>query len=247
MFPSYLVREWGRVLLFHFWEGCEMLLQVKLMTAHPTPDRTSESAEKLANAAAQEILQLLQTVEEAPFGILLSGGRTPFAAYEMVSREATRAPSGFHAFFSDARMVPFDSHENNAHNSGFDAGGAPDPRGQHPPCKHCVAPRRGGICLPPRCREVSVSGGKISLGLIGLGADGHMASLFSNADIARGKERIASDVSQNEGPQRVTVTPNSFSAIDHLLVLVSGREKDEIVRTMREKSNAIPAGLAVGN
>jgi len=47
-------------------------------------------------------------------------------------------------------------------------------------------------------------GGCIPLGLLGLGADGHTASLFSLDDVDRGRGRLAIPVQRESGPQRVS-------------------------------------------
>jgi 6-phosphogluconolactonase len=215
------------------------------MTANSICLREFETAEDLAEATAQEILQLVKSVNEGPTGILLSGGRTPLAAYEIVARTSTPASGNLHVFFSDERMLPFDSPENNSRNAGslIESLEIPDENVQR---VNTALPLDEAAAGYDRELEDFLSrGGKIPLGLLGLGADGHTASLFSREDVERGATRLALGIRREEGPCRVSVTSTLLSRVGGLLFLVSGREKEEIVRTLQERPSSIPAGLAI--
>ena len=88
-------------------------------------------------------------------------------------------------------------------------------------------------------------GGKISLGLLGLGADGHTASIFSREDVEAGRGHYAVAVPKQGGPSRVTVTADLLAMVDCIIFLASGPDKAAIVKTFMANPESLPAGLAV--
>jgi 6-phosphogluconolactonase/glucosamine-6-phosphate isomerase/deaminase len=68
------------------------------------------------------------------------------------------------------------------------------------------------------------------LGILGLGADGHLASLFRPEDLRRGGGRYAIAVPRDPGPDRVSVTRELLLLIERLVFLVVGAEKAEVVK-----------------
>ena len=215
------------------------------MTAELIPIQIFETAELLSEATAQEILRLIQNKCEEPTGIMLAGGRTPLAAYEIVARTSSPAPGGLHAFFSDERRVPFDSPDNNANNARVMLDALQIPEGNVHRVNTALPVDEAASAYDRELDRFLDRGGRIPLGFLGLGADGHTASLFSRQDVERGADCLALAVRREEGPDRVSVTPRLLSRIERLLFLVSGEEKREIVQTLREKPKTIPAGLAV--
>ncbi|GEM_PF-775655 len=87
--------------------------------------------------------------------------------------------------------------------------------------------------------------GDVTLAVLGLGADGHTASLFSSDDIARGRGCFAMAVPRDTPPDRVTVTPDFLLHVQRIVFLVSGPGKTEIVRKFIESPQSVPAGQAV--
>src|SRR5579859_7130558 len=137
---------------------------------------------------------------------MLSGGGTPLPAYRaLAARPPPRNPQ-LHVLFSDERYVPADSPASNY--------------------RH-IEPLLAALALPAAAvlrvrteltledaardyeRQLAAlleSGLRIGLGLLGLGADGHTASLFSAADIERGRGRLAVAVLRPDGLSAVSVT-----------------------------------------
>jgi len=209
--------------------------------------REFSSSAELAEATAGEILSLVAETGDRPTAVMLSGGNTPLAAYQKVAEAKARAPHTLHVFFSDERMVPSDSPDSNYRNAlpTIDSLGIPAAN------VHVVQaelPLTGAADAYDRELERFLGNdGNILLGLLGLGADGHTASLFSPGDLKRGQKRLAIPVPREKGPARVSVTPKLLSRVERLLFLAVGPEKCEIVRTLIEDPLSIPAGLAVAN
>ena len=67
--------------------------------------------------------------------------------------------------------------------------------------------------------------------ILGIGTDGHTASLFPNQDILNVKNRIAESyfVDRKRGI-RITLTLPTINAGRNILILVSGKDKSEILK-----------------
>lgn len=177
--------------------------------------------------------------------IMLSGGTTPLAAYRLIAATPTAVDPNVRLFFSDDRHVP------------------PD----HPASNHgAVLPMLQALGIPPR-RVTRVQGELpfetavdryesdlrallgdacgIPLGLLGLGADGHTASLFTPGDIARSRERLAIGVDRPDGLRGVSVTPDLLRHVGKIVFLVSGGGKRVMLRRLLRDASSLPAGLAV--
>ncbi len=87
--------------------------------------------------------------------------------------------------------------------------------------------------------------GRITLGLLGLGVDGHTASLFSSDDVARGDNLYAVAVSHDPKPDRISVTPELLRRVERLVILAVGSEKQDIVTRLIQTPDQVVAGLAL--
>ena len=88
---------------------------------------------------------------------------------------------------------------------------------------------------------------RIPLGLLGLGADGHTASLFNLKDAAIRDERLAIPVIKTEKPDRIRVTPTLLNRIERIIILATGAEKKEMIQTLLNDPETIPAGVALAD
>jgi len=207
------------------------------------------SFDALSVAAAALLMRHLQAESNKPFGVMLSGGKTPIAAYRTVQRAGIRASKSLHILFSDERMTPPDSRESNFGNaSGMIASlKIPEPRvlRVHTELKLEAAAERYDRDLAAFFKR----GGRIPLGLLGLGADGHTASMFTMEDVQaparKGELKYARAVHRFNGYDRVTVTSHVLERIERAVFLVSGPEKQAVVARLLQSPEALPAGAAV--
>lgn len=215
-----------------------------------------EDAPALADAAARAIADAATAAVAARgrFSIVLSGGGTPRETYMRLAEPpfADAVPwDRTLVFFGDERCVPPDHAESNYRMAnetllskvGIPAdqvyrmrGDAEDPEEAAAEYARTLATvfqvRRGGL---PRFDMV----------LLGLGLDGHVASLFPGSPAAREIFRtvVAVHAAAARIPQRLTLTMPTFNAAAQVIFLVSGAEKAKIVKATLSAGAISPAGM----
>lgn len=203
------------------------------------PDATS-----LAAAAARRFVTLGASAiaERGQFSVALAGGSTPEASYELLATERTATSldwSRVHFFWGDERCVPPD-HPNSNYRMAREA------LLDHLPLSPGNIHRIHGEMEPERAARtfsddlVTFFGAALpafDLVLLGLGNDGHTASLFPGSAVLRERVRPAAAVTahyQDRPAYRVTLTLPAINAARQILFLVSGVAKAEIVAAVLE-------------
>lgn len=193
--------------------------------------------ESLSDATAEFIVAAAgQAVRErGRFLVALSGGGTPEPVYRLLAGKGhrQRVPwPAVHFFWGDERCVP-------ATDPGSNYGQAKKllldhidvPEGQVVRIKGELSPEEAAADY--RRRLANFGSGErdwptLDLALMGLGADGHTASLFPGPP-ARGEDRLAAIAVtadyQGRPADRVTLTPPVFSSSRQVLFLVYGAAK----------------------
>lgn len=177
---------------------------------------------------------------------MLSGGQTPLPAYRLLlAAPPPIVAETVNLFLSDERLVPPDSPESNQGRLAdfFRALRVPEDRILRVPST--LAPAEAAQRYHRDLAALLGRGTRITLGLLGLGADGHTASLFTPDDLRRGAGRYAVVVPRPSGPARVSVTPELLARIEQIVFLVSGRDKDAAVEKLLRNPESLSAGLAV--
>ena len=77
--------------------------------------------------------------------------------------------------------------------------------------------------------------------LLGLGADGHTASLLPGEPVLQERERWVAAVSQGRPEIRITTTYPVIESSRRIAFLVSGREKAAMLRAILEGGSRVPA------
>ena len=201
----------------------------------------------LADEAAARVERvLLETPVGETASVALSGGSTPRAAYQhLAARCPPWARVGF--FFGDERIVPPDAQGSNylmAREALLDRIPLADGQvhrilGELPPAD---AAARAEDDL-----RASVAGDpfpELDLILLGMGPDGHTASLFPGAPELEETERLMVPVHRPQMPQpwRVSMTLPVLNAAKRVLVIVGGAEKAAMVPRAIARDPSIPAG-----
>ena len=192
-----------------------------------------------ADAARRAAAELLAETARSGGHIALSGGETPGPAYEVAAR---LQPDWGRAelWFADERCVRPDDENSNYR---LVRERLLDRLDRGPAVEHRV---RGEL---PAARaadqyESELRGVALDLVLLGMGADGHTASLFPSDPALDEKERRALAVSRPDF-ERVTLTLPVLNGSDVVVFLVVGGEKAAAVRRAfgEKPTAATPASL----
>ena len=185
---------------------------------------------ELDTALADRLEQAIRaTTSGGPAVIMLSGGHTPLPAYREVARR--RPPHGdkLTIIYSDDRYVPADSDASNYHATRplLDALGLPENQVLRVRTELPLeeAARDYESCL----RTLLDSRAGIGLALLGLGADGHTASLFRAEHLRQSRGRLAIAVQRPDGMQGISVTPDFLANVIEPLFAVAGSGKHDAV------------------
>lgn len=203
--------------------------------------------EALTQRAAQDIATAIGGAPaDTPFTVALTGGNTPRGPYRALVGLGVQWPRA-RFVFGDERCVPPEA-------DGSNYGMARDALLARVPLEpHQVTRIRGE--LPPdeaalRAEEdlrAAVPGAPwpvIDLLLLGMGPDGHVASLFPGSVEVDERERVAVPVHRPELPQpwRVSLTMPVLTAARRTLLMVSGADKAAAVARAVAGDPEIPAG-----
>lgn len=206
----------------------------------------------LAEEAARRYLTLAQTAvtERGRFAVALSGGSTPGALYHLLASppHSARLPwTHMHLFWGDERCVPPEDSESSYRLVAETLlAGAPMPPGGIYRMRGEWEPERAAEDYERTLRAFfGAEPPRFDLVLLGLGKDGHTASLFPGAaPLAETERWCIPAVAHYEGrpSRRLTLTLPVLNAARAILFLVSGAEKAAIVRTVFEHPEArLPA------
>jgi 6-phosphogluconolactonase len=205
-----------------------------------------DDLQALQDAAVGAILDnaALSIRERGRFLLVLSGGDTPREIYKRL-REAATDWSLWHIYFSDERCMPPSEEELNARMAGevwLDH--VPIPRAQVHEIPHGP---RADIAAKAYAQTLS-SVGVFDLTLLGLGKDGHTASLFPHNEwgLEPGSpDTLAVFNAPVRVPQRVSLSAARLNRSRRILFLVSGESKQRAVSRWRAGEH-IPARAIMG-
>ena len=193
-----------------------------------------EDAEAVARAAAERFAELAQQSigERGRFAVALSGGSTPRRAYELLAGEDYRGRVDWpkvHVFFGDERMVPADSAESNYRMASEELLS----RVPVPPENIHRINGLGDALANARLYEDELRTffndalwPSFDLVLLGMGDDGHTASLFPGT-LALDEQAawVAANWVEKLNAYRVTLTAPAINRAAHVLFLVTGANK----------------------
>ncbi len=205
----------------------------------------AEDADELAPRAAEWLARAIREIPDRTVSLVLSGGSTPqpahaaFAALEGIPFERIAI------FFGDERCVPPDDPESNyrmARESLLDPVGLERFAAVHR--------MRGEEADGDReaARYAELVPDVFDILMLGIGDDGHTASLFPGDELlCEVHRKVAAVVGPKPPPRRITITPRVVVAARSVLMLVSGHEKAEAVERALEgpaDPHGVPAQLA---
>ena len=161
--------------------------------------------------------------------LMLSGGHTPIPAYGEVARR--RPPHGdpLTFIYSDDRYVPADSDASNYHATRplIDALGLPE--SQVLRVRTELPLEEAASDYESMLRTLLASGAGIGLALLGIGPDGHTASLFRPEHLQQSRGHLAIAVQRPDGMQGISVTPDFLANVAEPLFVVAGAGKHDAI------------------
>ncbi len=215
----------------------------------PPQIRRFPSRAELDAALAGRLAQAIGAAASGPVAIMLSGGHTPLPAYRQLAERLALAPrsipDALHLLYSDDRYVPADSEASNFHSSRplLDALKLPEERVLR--VRTELPLEEAALDYERRLRALLGRGVRVGLGLLGLGADGHTASLFRGEDLQHARGRMAIAVQRPDGLAGVSVTPELLSHVAEPLFVVAGGGKQAALQGLERSDPAVVAVQAV--
>jgi len=190
----------------------------------PTPAAVAtEGAERFVNAAVEAIAL------RGRFSVALSGGHTPEAMFELLASEPYRARIDWamvEIFFGDERCVPPDSDQSNyrmANESLLKK--VPIPGDNVYRIRGEINPNEAATEYGRMLEEKFGEGG-LDLVMLGMGPDGHTASLFpGTAAVHEAKHRCIANYVEKMKSWRVTLSAPFINRSKMVMFLVVGADK----------------------
>ncbi len=183
------------------------------------------------------------------FTVALAGGSTPQGLYRLLGSERFGADicwKRVHLFWGDERCVPPSSGKSNYKMAAESLlNRVPLPPGNIHRMRGELPPREGAAHYEKTLRAFFNGPGlpRFNLILLGLGVDGHVASLFPYAPALQERRRlVVSTYSWAQANPRMTLTLPVINRAETILFLVAGEEKRAVLsRVLHEESS--PARL----
>ncbi len=197
--------------------------------------------QQVAKAVADLFVELAETanVDHGRFSVALSGGATPRLLYQTLASPAYHKKidwARLHLFYGDERCLP------RAHpDSTFQMVNEVLISQVNPPAEnvHPINCTTEPVVSAEKYEEVlkSFFAGapwpRFDLVLLGLGADGHTASLFPHSPaLKETKAWVSANYVARLEAFRVTLTAQAINSAQNILFLVTGEEKAEVLRAV---------------
>ena len=195
--------------------------------------RTFPTAAELQAAAAQTILQAASKAiaQRGRFDIVLAGGTTPHAIYERL-RDARSDWQHWHVWYGDERCLPSGDSERNS----LMASRALLDHVPIPPQQIHIIPAELGASEGAAAYSAELAGvGRFDLVLLGMGEDGHTASLFPGHtwDCQPPAPAIPVRHAPKPPPERISLSASRLSEARQVIFLVTGAGKRHALQLWR--------------
>lgn len=203
--------------------------------------------EGAASFIVKTAVEVLQTKDK--FSVALSGGSTPKSLYALLASDKFKNEIDWRrtlVFFSDERCVPPDDEESNfrmAREALLSKIEIPDEnifrlRGE-------LSPSEAAAEYETAIKKNLGENPAFDLILLGLGDDGHTASLFpETAALKENKNLVAENFIEKFNSYRLTLTFPVINSAAQVIFLVTGAKKAPMVkRVLSEKAFDLPASL----
>ena len=204
-----------------------------------------QDADSVAKAAATTIAEDARAAIAARghFALAVSGGHTPWIMLRALADEDLPW-KGIHIFQIDERLAPAGHPDRNLTH-------LRESLLQHAPLRpeqiHAMPVEADDLeaaaaRYASALRDVAGSPPVLDLAHLGLGPDGHTASLVPGDPVLDVTEKDVAITGVYQGRRRMTLTYPAINRARRVLWVVTGSEKVEMLRRLREGDESIPAG-----
>ena len=210
-------------------------------------------AKQLAARGAETVWKTAKeaVARQGHFAVAISGGSTPRAMHRLLAQEPYLVDIPWqktHVFMVDERMVDFEHPDSNFGTAQKDfLDKIPIPKKQIHPMPAMARPEEGVALYQTELenffRDSALTEPVFDLIILGIGKDGHIASLFPGQPIIEDTRRWILSVKGGQ-PEvwRLTLNYHVLNSAKHILFLASGSGKAAIVKTLFEGSQvSLPA------
>ena len=221
---------------------------------NPADLRVAANLHELSLMVAAAMTEVVATAVSATgtCSLALSGGHTPRDVYRLLGSRFRDeiAWDKVQLFWGDDRYVPSHDPESNyrmARETLLDHVPCPESN-IHPMPTHLPSPEAAAQDYELTLREYfGADGPRFDLTLLGLGSDGHTASLFAGSPALEERDRWVMSVRSEATPaSRLTLTLAALTQSANIFVLVSGANKAEALKKALSPSPDLDACPAAG-
>ena len=174
--------------------------------------------------------------EKGSFAVALAGGSTPEAVYESLATAYKDALDwkGVHVFFGDERTVPPD-HEGSNYRMAYETLLSRVPVGSIHRMRGELDPREAATLYEEELTEFFGGSPRFDLILLGIGEDGHTASLFPRTPALDVTDHfVVENPVEKLDTVRLTLTVPAINEAKRIIFLVAGEGKAEALEEILE-------------
>ncbi len=205
--------------------------------------RVLEDKNSLSFAASDLIAQIIELTlrTKSRAKIALCGGSTPKAAYSLLGKKNLQW-SNVDLFLGDERWVDNESQDSNCfllYNSLFKEGNPSLSASFFSVSTVELSSPEESAYDYERIVKNNLDGDppKFDMILLGLGDDGHTASLFPGSDALSERDKLIT-VGEGKGHKRITFTSKLLSSADNVVFLISGSAKQTALNRLLDQSES---------
>ncbi len=224
------------------------------MTAQSKEIITFDNIERIADYAIETWIELSSKAiaSKGHFAVALSGGKTPQVFYQKLSERKDLPWNKTHVFMVDERFVPYDSEDNNYHMINRTL------------LCHVTIPAnnihfistventaedsaiRYDDSLRSYAKKAKTQYPLFDLIFLGIGEDGHTASLFPGTPALQETKRLATSVTPPKDPEieRISLTYPVINSTENIFFIATGENKAAVVKdVIKNKKSKFPAAM----
>jgi 6-phosphogluconolactonase len=195
---------------------------------------------------ALEMIEHLEQVQQSPVSLAIPGGRSPGKVLGPLAQQCPESlRARLHLFWVDERSVPLGHADRNDLSTLSDwTNHGKAPYGVHPMPAELDNLQEAGVMYKNKLHQLGFQSG-MHLTLLGIGEDGHFASLFPNhLGLEETKDVFFIENSPKPPPRRLSFSLPYILKSRRIDVLVFGKDKGLVIEQARkESSKNLPVSL----